>query len=103
MGIRTKIGCLNWPTNFNKRSKLIKSKLKRLKRLLLLIWPNIAKPNKDLKKLKKGPNWLELHFLWPVVALLLCNHFGPFLMAVGLQASIQSRLKTSAKLFLLVF
>merc|ERR1739847_136770 len=62
--------CLNWLANFNKRSRLTKSKLGRLKKLLLSTWLSIARPSKSWRKLRKGLKWLELHFHWPVQALL---------------------------------
>merc|ERR1711902_34976 len=64
---RIKIECLNLLTNFNKRLKLTRSKLRKLRRLLPSIWPSIAKHNKDLRKPKKDPRWLELKCLWPVL------------------------------------
>merc|ERR1711899_660984 len=63
---RIKIVCLNLLASFNKRSRPTRSKLKKLKKLLLLTWPNIARPNKSLKKLRSAPNWLEMLSLLPV-------------------------------------
>merc|ERR1711915_885844 len=42
---RTKTVCLSWPAS---------SRLRRLKRLQLSIWPNSAKPSRSLKKLKSA-------------------------------------------------
>merc|ERR1712170_121077 len=49
---RIKIVCLNLLASFNKRSRPTRSKLRKLKKLLLLTWPNIARPNKSLKRLR---------------------------------------------------
>merc|ERR1712107_959513 len=67
---RTKTGCLNWPTSFNKRSRPTRSKSKRLRRLLPSTWPNTGRPNKDLKKLKKEPSLPAPKWPWLGVALL---------------------------------
>merc|ERR1712018_408287 len=66
---RTKTECLNLPTNFNKRLRHTRNKSRRLRKLLPLTWPNIARLNKDLKKLKRELRWLELKCLWLVLAL----------------------------------
>merc|ERR1711977_453016 len=58
--LEMKIVCLTWLTNCNKRSRLTRPKLRRLKKLQLLTWPSTAKLNKSLKKLKSVANWLEL-------------------------------------------
>merc|ERR1712142_105825 len=63
---RIKIVCLNLLASFNKRSRPTRSKLRKLKKLLLLTWPNIARPNKSLKRLRSAPNWLEMLSLLPV-------------------------------------
>merc|ERR1712156_1145361 len=63
---RIKIVCLNLLASFNKRSRPTRSKLRKLKRLQLLTWPNIARPNKSLKRLRSVPNWLEMLSLLPV-------------------------------------
>merc|ERR1712077_63912 len=55
--------------NSNKM-RITKRKLRRLKKLLLSTWLNIARPSKSWRKLRKGLKWLELHFHWPVQALL---------------------------------
>merc|ERR1711997_1335677 len=55
---RTKIACLIWLASCKLRSRLTRSKLKKLRRLLLSTWPSSARPNKTLKKLKKEPRWL---------------------------------------------
>merc|ERR1712168_1770546 len=57
---RIKMVCLNLLASFNKRSRPTRSKLRKLKKLLLLTWPNIARPNKSLKRLRSAPNWLEM-------------------------------------------
>merc|ERR1712156_718387 len=62
---RIKIVCLNLLASFNKRLRPTRSKLKRLKKLLLLTWPNIARPNKSLRRLRSVPNWLEMLSLLP--------------------------------------
>merc|ERR1711976_482719 len=54
-------------SNSNKM-KIIRSKLRKLKKLLPSTWPNTARPNKDLKKLRRELRWLVPK--WPVLALL---------------------------------
>merc|ERR1712008_219849 len=55
---RTKIACLIWLASCKLRSRLTRSKLKKLRRLLLSTWPSSARPNKTLRKLKRDPRWL---------------------------------------------
>merc|ERR1712039_834400 len=70
---RIKIVCLNLLANFNKRLRPTRSKLKRLKKLQLSTWPNIARPNKNLRKLRSVPNWLEMPSLLLVQLPLVCK------------------------------
>merc|ERR1712025_1324763 len=62
---RIKIVCPNSLASFNKRSRPTRSKLRKLKKLQLLTWPNIARLNKSLKRLRSVPNWLEMLSLLP--------------------------------------
>merc|ERR1719221_9725 len=62
---RIKIVCLNLLASFNKRSRPTRNRLKKLKKLLLLTWPNIVRPNKSLKRLRSAPNWPEMLSLLP--------------------------------------
>merc|ERR1719495_93613 len=57
---RIKIVCLSSLESFNKRSRPTRSKLRRLRKLQLSTWLSIARPNKNLRKLRRDPNWLEL-------------------------------------------
>merc|ERR1712099_93948 len=67
---RTKTACLSWPTSSKLRSRLTRSKLRRLKSLLPSTWPSSARLNKSLRKPKKGPRWQELPSLMSVKPLL---------------------------------
>merc|ERR1711956_82157 len=49
---RIKNACKDWLINFKPKSKLTRSKLKRLKKLPLSIWPNSAKLKDFLLMLK---------------------------------------------------
>merc|ERR1711899_411671 len=73
---RTKIACLSWLANFNKRSRPTRSRLRRLKRSLPSTWPNTARLNKNSRKPKKGPKWLEINSLWPVLLPLACKEYA---------------------------
>merc|ERR1719468_176764 len=53
---RTKTACLSWLTSFNLRSRPTRSRLRRLRRLLLLTWPSSARLNKSLRRLRTGPS-----------------------------------------------
>merc|ERR1719203_1884516 len=50
-----------------------RSRLKRLRKLLLLIWPSTAKLNRNLKRLRTGPKWLEINSALFVLPQLACN------------------------------
>merc|ERR1719510_603576 len=67
---RIKTACLSLLTNFNRRSKLTRSKLKRLKKLLHSTWPSSARLNKTLRKLRKGAKWPELNSALPTKHIL---------------------------------
>merc|ERR1711953_1414691 len=67
---RTKTVCLSWPTSSKLRSRLTRSKLRRLKSLLPSTWPSSARLNKSLRKPKKGPRWQELPSLMSVKPML---------------------------------
>merc|ERR1712007_355443 len=49
----------------------LQQKIKTYKKLLLLTWPNIARLNKSLKRLRSAPNWLEMLSLLPAQPLLV--------------------------------
>merc|ERR1712111_166041 len=66
---KTLTACLSWLASSNKRSRPTRSKLRRLKKLLPSTWLSTARPNKNLRKLKRGPRWLELKSPWPVLDL----------------------------------
>merc|ERR1711862_481220 len=70
---RTKIACLNWPENSNKRSRPTRSKLRKLKRLPLSTRPNTARPNKSLKKPRSEAKWLEPLSPLPALLPLVCK------------------------------
>merc|ERR1712112_291564 len=57
---RTKIVCLTWPKSCKPKSKHTSNRSKKQKKLLHLTWPNTEKLNKNLRKLKRDPNWLKL-------------------------------------------
>merc|ERR1711936_136872 len=57
---RIKIVCPNSLASFNKRSRPTRSKLRKLKKLQLSTWLNIARPNKSLRKPRSAPKWLEM-------------------------------------------
>merc|ERR1711874_544932 len=46
-------------SNSNKM-KITRIKMRRLRKLQLSTWLSIARPNKNLRKLRRDPNWLEL-------------------------------------------
>merc|ERR1711881_797870 len=54
----------------NRRSRLTRSKLKRLKKLLHSTWPSSARLNKTLRKLRKGAKWPELNSALPTKHIL---------------------------------
>merc|ERR1712136_296210 len=47
----------NWPPSYNKRQRPTRNRSKKPKKLLLLIWQNIEKPNKSWRKQKTGLEW----------------------------------------------
>merc|ERR1712193_394123 len=73
---RTKIACLSWLANFNKRSRPTRSRLRRLKRLLPSTWPSTARLNKSSRRPRRGPKWLEPHCLLPVLLPLACKKYA---------------------------
>merc|ERR1719483_1184300 len=60
---RTKISCLSYPTNSNRKSRPTRLKLRKLKKLLPLTWPSIARLNKNLRRLKSVARWQVLPWL----------------------------------------
>merc|ERR1711976_188053 len=54
--------------NQDRMSELANKLQAKLKKLLPSTWPNTARPNKDLKKLRRELRWLVPK--WPVLALL---------------------------------
>merc|ERR1712158_292368 len=52
----------NWHKSSSKRSRLTRSKLKKLRRSLLLILPSTARLNKSSRKLKTDPEWPKDNF-----------------------------------------
>merc|ERR1711997_170589 len=78
---RIKIVCPNSLASFNKRSRPTRSKLRRLKKLQLSTWLNIARPNKSLRKPRSAPKWLEmlspLLVQFPLVCKLEIKDFAP--------------------------
>merc|ERR1712029_41706 len=70
---KTKTAWVNWPTSFNPRLRPTRSRLKRLKSLLLSTWLSSARLNKSLRRLKRGLRWLELNFLLSAKPLLPCK------------------------------
>merc|ERR1712018_680304 len=54
--------------NQDRMSELANKLQAKVKKLLPSTWPNTARPNKDLKKLRREPRWLVPK--WPVLALL---------------------------------
>merc|ERR1712080_69634 len=51
-----------------------RSRLRKLRKLLPLIWPNTVRLNKSLKRLKRGQRWLEPSFLSLVLVQSACKH-----------------------------
>merc|ERR1712106_866160 len=70
---RIKIVCPNSLASFNKRSRPTRSKLRKLKKLQLSTWLNIARPNKSLRKPRSVPKWLEMLSPWLVQFPLVCK------------------------------
>merc|ERR1711963_1084849 len=87
---RTLTACLSWLASSNKRSRPTRSKLRRLKKLLPSTWLSTARPNKNLRKLKRGPRWLELKSPWPVLDL-----FFKSIMLVKVLPMSRSKTKAS--------
>merc|ERR1712209_9211 len=59
--------------NSKTKSRPTRSKLKRLRSLLLSTWPSSARLNKSLRKLKRDPRWLELNSPLSAKLLLPCK------------------------------
>merc|ERR1739838_163442 len=49
----------DWQTSSSKRSRLTNNKSRKQKKLLPLTWQSTARLNKNLRKLKSAPRWLD--------------------------------------------
>merc|ERR1719461_2763784 len=56
---KNKIVCQSLHPSCSKRSRLTRSRLRRLRRLPLLILPNSARHNKNWRKLRTAQEWLK--------------------------------------------
>merc|ERR1712034_190918 len=94
---RTRSACLSWPPSYSRRSRLTRSRSRKLRRSLRSTWPSSGRLSKSWRRLRNVPSLLRLRFvindMFKTLTLVQDSYKAPYLLSWPRISSINSEFK----------